>query len=286
MIPKVSVIIPNYNHANYLRQRIDSVLEQSYEDFEVIILDDCSPDDSRDIIKEYVNHPKISQIVYNEKNSGSTFKQWQKGIELARGEWIWIAESDDYCETDFLEKVLKSTVENDAVLGFSLSRFVNEKRELGRRRFPSVEGDVTDGKEYVKNKLLYSNHIYNASMVVFKKDCLDRGIFKTIESFKYAGDWVFFADLAKKGKITEVKEYLNYFRRHSQNVTGSAMKKGLSFTEGLTAVKMIKKGLKINEYRFVRLWFSKLDKFSEEFDYSKYSKFKIKIQIIYTALVR
>lgn len=92
---KVSVIIPNYCHARFLNRRIDSVLNQTYGDFEVIILDDCSSDNSRDIIETYRHHPRVSHIVYNEKNSGSTFIQWDKGFELAQGEYIWIAESDD-----------------------------------------------------------------------------------------------------------------------------------------------------------------------------------------------
>ena len=98
----VSVIIPNYCHARFLNQRIDSVLNQTYSDYEVIILDDCSTDNSREIIESYRNHPKISHIVYNEKNSGSTFIQWEKGFELARGEYIWIAESDYVARSTFL----------------------------------------------------------------------------------------------------------------------------------------------------------------------------------------
>src|SRR5688572_1870647 len=102
----VTVIIPNYNHASYLRQRIESVLNQTYKNIELIILDDCSTDNSREIIEKYRGHPKVSHIVYNEKNSGSTFKQWKKGIELAKGEWIWIAESDDWCEHTLLENLV------------------------------------------------------------------------------------------------------------------------------------------------------------------------------------
>jgi glycosyltransferase involved in cell wall biosynthesis len=77
-MPKVSVIIPNYNHARYLRGRIESVLRQTYRDFEVILLDDCSTDDSRSILGEYVKDPRV-RIDFNEVNSGSTFKQWNKG---------------------------------------------------------------------------------------------------------------------------------------------------------------------------------------------------------------
>lgn len=113
---KISVIIPNYNHSQYLKQRIDSVLNQTYRDFEVIILDDNSKDNSREIIQHYHGHPKISHIIYNEVNSGSTFKQWEKGIELANGEYIWIAESDDYCDSNFL-KIMYQRFKDDDKLG-------------------------------------------------------------------------------------------------------------------------------------------------------------------------
>lgn len=87
---KVSVIIPNYCHAAYLEQRIDSVLSQTYQDFEVIILDDNSPDDglSRMVIEKYRENLSESHIVYNEENSGCTFEEYDKGISFAEGEYI------------------------------------------------------------------------------------------------------------------------------------------------------------------------------------------------------
>lgn len=123
----VSVIIPNYCHARFLNQRIDSVLNQTYRDYEVIILDDCSTDNSREIIESYRNHPKISHIVYNEKNSGSTFIQWEKGFELARGEYIWIAESDDVARSTFLEECMNAfSSYSDVSIVFSDCLFVDE----------------------------------------------------------------------------------------------------------------------------------------------------------------
>ena len=71
--PKVSVIIPSYNHAAYLSQRIESILYQTYTDFELIILDDCSPDNSREIISRYAAAHANVQAIFNEVNSGSTF---------------------------------------------------------------------------------------------------------------------------------------------------------------------------------------------------------------------
>src|SRR4028118_950123 len=101
-MPEVSVIVPNFNHAPFLKQRFDSILGQDYENLELIILDDCSVDNNREIIDQYRNHPKVTEVVYNDFNSGSTFRQWKKGLELAKGKWIWIAESDDYANPGFL----------------------------------------------------------------------------------------------------------------------------------------------------------------------------------------
>ena len=121
----VSVIIPNYCHAPYLRQRIDSVLAQSYPDFEVVLLDDCSTDGSREVIERYRNHPRIKQIVYNDRNGGSAFAQWRKGFALTQGEYIWIAESDDYADPAFLERcVAARSTRRDGRSGKSAMRDV------------------------------------------------------------------------------------------------------------------------------------------------------------------
>ena len=133
--PKVSVIIPNYNHEKYLDERIQSVLNQTYTDFEVIILDDVSMDNSKEVIERYRCNPHVSHIVYNTENSGSTFKQWTKGFNLAKGELIWIAESDDSCSPKILETLVGEFEKDDQlVLAYSLSMFIDE---YGNQRKPA-----------------------------------------------------------------------------------------------------------------------------------------------------
>ena len=78
-MPRVSVIVPNYNHARFLPKRIESILNQTFQDFELILLDDCSTDDSRSILSSYASDPRVT-IEFNKVNSGSTFKQWNKGV--------------------------------------------------------------------------------------------------------------------------------------------------------------------------------------------------------------
>ena len=96
-MPAVSVIVPNYNHARFLRRRIDTILGQTFLDFELILLDDCSTDNSRDILTAYADDSRV-RIEFNATNSGSTFKQWNKGVRLGKGKYVRIAESDDYAD--------------------------------------------------------------------------------------------------------------------------------------------------------------------------------------------
>lgn len=228
----VSVIIPNYNHAPYLKERIDSVLKQSYQDFEVIILDDCSTDNSREIINSYAGNPKISNIVFNEVNSGSTFKQWQKGFELAKGEFIWIAESDDVAHPDFLDKMMKEFGKYpNAVLGFSSMIRINERSEnLGIIPLKTRGHNPMDGRAFIKDNMLFGCHILNASSAVLKKDSLSQ-ITQDFVDFKASGDYLFWIEIANTGQVLKVEEGLDYFRHHSNKVTPRAVATGLQFKE-------------------------------------------------------
>ena len=230
----VSVIIPNYNHALFLNQRIDSVLNQTFQDFELIILDDCSTDNSKEVIEQYRNHPKISAIVYNEQNSGSTFKQWQKGIELAKGEFIWIAESDDFSSSTFLEKVYSYIVSNKIRIAFSDSIMVDGSKiteEKGSFLLPQLipfvnwqESQIFPFGETSANYFSQTCLIYNASSVIFHKSLIQYLVHSL--PYKLVGDMAFWANIALKENIGFVAEGLNYFRTHAStvrsNVNGSA----------------------------------------------------------------
>lgn len=251
-IPIVSVILPNYNHSQYLKQRIDSVLNQTYQDFELIILDDFSTDTSRDIIKEYESHSKVSNIIYNEKNSGSTFVQWQKGFELASGEYIWIAESDDYAENTFLEKLVGELLQDKtAVIAFSHSQIIDSENEIldqnwDRVRLPNMpKVSHFEGNDFIKARMLFNNSIYNASMVVFKKSALGQ-ISDSYSTLTYSGDWLFWIDVCMQGKVIRYNEKLNYFRQHEQKVTPRAEAKGVRFTEGKIILEHLIKILKLS----------------------------------------
>lgn len=225
MNPKVSIIIPSYNHATFLIQRLESVFNQTFQDFEVILLDDKSTDESVTVLEMYANHPKVSHFIVNDENSGTPFKQWQRGIQLAQGKYIWIAESDDYCELTFLSKLMKCTDEDSLIgIAYCQTNDVNEKGNYLRHRInytsrfqPNIwEKDfVKDGQEFVESYLSFFNVIPNASAVIFKKKLVEDSIFSTsLMQMKMCGDWYFWIHIALKSKVCFLAETLNHFREH------------------------------------------------------------------------
>lgn len=230
----VSVIIPNYNHEKYLSQRLDSVFNQTYSNFEVILLDDYSPDSSRAILLEYAQNEKVSHCIFNESNSGNTFKQWAKGISLAKGDLIWIAETDDYCDTTFLEKLVKQFQSDpQIVLAYSQSSRVSEFGEITGNWIDHTNdldsnlfqhNFTMDANKFIEQFLIYKNVIPNASAVVFKKEAVNiNKHFDTAPEFRYCGDWMFYLKLIANKKIAFVSESLNNFRYHSGSVIAKAV---------------------------------------------------------------
>ncbi|MEO8795742.1 MAG: glycosyltransferase [Daejeonella sp.] len=241
-MPKISVIIPNYNHAPFLRQRIDSVLSQTFQDFELIILDDNSTDNSKEIIEGYRGNARVAHIAYNETNSGSTFLQWEKGLMLAGGELVWIAESDDVMENTFLEKAVLAFTNNVSLGLFQCaSRWIDEKGVV--HDFDAVEDASRGykGRDFILQKMIRGNHIYNASAVVFKKSLVSLPLSKNITRLTYCGDWIFWIKILQQSELFYLNENLNSFRTHAHNVSGGAKKKGLLFLEGIKVYGFIKK---------------------------------------------
>ena len=221
--PLVSVIIPNYNHARYLEQRLNSVFNQTYQNFEVIILDDCSTDNSLEVINRYKDNPHLSQIVVNETNSGSTFKQWNKGIHLAKGEVVWIAESDDYCELNMLEELVKVMVKKDCVLAFSSCVIADERGVHASKTHGTY---YYSGRDFVSKWMSTGCIVSNASGAIFKRSALSH-ISDDYMQYKQCGDYMFWTMIAGQGKIAYVNKNLTYWRIYNASVTPKNISSGI-----------------------------------------------------------
>ncbi|MBQ7454494.1 MAG: glycosyltransferase, partial [Selenomonadaceae bacterium] len=129
--PLISVIVPNFNHAPFLRERLKTIYAQTYKNFEVILLDDASTDSSRDILREYQQlHADNTRLIFNAQNSGGVFNQWRKGLEAARGDLIWIAESDDFSAENFLSEMVPAFADDAIQLAFCRSDFIQDGQKI------------------------------------------------------------------------------------------------------------------------------------------------------------
>ena len=251
--PLVSVIIPNYNYERYLKLRIDSVLNQSFEDFEVILLDDASTDGSAEVIKKYQSHPKVSEIIFNKENSGSPFVQWMKGVKMARGKLIWIAEADDLSSPDFLVTCIARLQEfPEAVACMVGSCFIDSSGAKIERKcnywdkkksYTDVGYRCINGQFYASHKLYWSNCIQNTSATIFRRDAAMRLVHSPFLSMRSAGDWLFWFQMAMQGSIVETYEKLNYFRIHEKKVTEKAKKGGSGIKEDIAVIHYMEQHL-------------------------------------------
>ena len=252
----VSVIIPNYNHAPYLKQRIDTVLNQTFQDFEVIILDDCSTDNSKEVIESYAHHPKMSHIIFNTTNSGSPFLQWEKGINLAKGKYVWIAESDDWCEPSLLEDLMEGIQKDpDCVISYCQMYYINGENKIKWQSNHKYLSEVVDSNTFIQDYLAVKVSIYNASMAIFKRESFKK-VSRDFTTFKFSGDRLFWIEVARQGKTHISGKVLNYFRKHDKDVSGKAFSSGLNFIEEIKIINWMYKEQLIND-RIYALAFKK-----------------------------
>ena len=222
--PRVSVVVPNFNYARYLPVRLKSILDQSFKDFEIIYIDDASSDHSVDIAKEYLRN-RDAQILVNRENSGCVFPLWNKGFSLARGEFVWIAESDDCADPGFLEQLVPILAgDRNLGLAYCQSLLVDEHdRETGTmlsytdRLWPGrwAQSFRARGRDEAARYLVHRNTIPNASAVLFRREAfMETG--GVPPGVNLCGDWMTYVGIMRKWDLFFLAKNLNYFRLHSQ----------------------------------------------------------------------
>jgi glycosyltransferase involved in cell wall biosynthesis len=216
----VTAIVPNYNHARFLRRRLESIYNQTCPNLRVILLDDASTDNSREILEEYRHHPLTQTIVYNGANSGSPFLQWQKGLSLVENEWVWIAESDDWCETNFLESLSEALSVPDCVLAYAQLYWADEGGEIIKNASPSETPAWYEGKAFVRDHLLGWNRLQNAGMLVFRLAAAKVASTNWIK-MRQAGDFWLWAEIAAQGRVYGIGKALCYLTKHNQSTTAN-----------------------------------------------------------------
>ncbi len=227
--PLVSIVVPCFNHEKFIQQRLDSILAQTYTHYELILLDDASSDRSAEFLRSFSeSHPDRTQLILNTTNSGSPFCQWKRGLTAARGELIWIAETDDFCEPSFLETLVPSFFNQGVMLAFCQTAFVASDGvdevwsmaqyipELSARTW--TKSFTSSVASLVSTIWSRRNLIPNVSAALFRKPhqlaLLDDPQW---QSMRVCGDWWFYLEISRGGLVAYSAATVNYYRQHGNN---------------------------------------------------------------------
>ena len=230
--PSISVILPYYNHEQFIYKRLESIIDQQIPIKEIIALDNNSTDNGFDMVTDLLKNQDVFdfRILRNEINNGNVFKQWYKGVTNSTSDYIWITETDDYANGNFLSELLPMLNKPDVVIATSNSKLVNEKNEilsLSNSVFEGIKNIhrfkssyVNDGLVEIYEAIGTYNSIPNVSACLFRRKdlllALDT-LGDTLFDFKYAGDWLVYVQLLTQGSIAYNPNSLNYFRQHQKS---------------------------------------------------------------------
>lgn len=274
--PKVSVIVPNYNHGQFLGQRIESILAQTYENLDVLVLDDCSNDNSRDVITEFCEkYPGRVRSLFNDRNSGNVFRQWRKGVENSDGDLIWICESDDFCEPDFLEILVRNFKDRSVNIAFGRIQFSDRdgrfKSGLDNYREgaePGIWADPTvrPASLWFASGFGVNNVIANVGGCVMRRQSLLQSVWEEAETYSILGDWFLYCHLAGGGQIAYEPTAIAYFRQHGGNTSVTSFTKPSYYDEHQRLMILLKQRWDVPE--------ATVDKFIGKVSF-QYSHFKL-----------
>lgn len=241
--PKVSVIVPSFNHAAYLPQRLDSIFAQTYPNFEVILLDDGSSDGSREILRTYAErNPAKVQCSFNEGDPRGVFRQWQKGLALATGDLIWIAESDDCCSENFLAELVRFFRNPAIKLAFARTEFIRGTPPVLLQDLAGYLGDLDLGpwdRPFIRSAHALvtggwarMNIVPNVSGAVFRHPGgLALLADPQLLDMRLCGDWIFYLTIARGGLVGYSPDAVNGYRQHARNSSVGARGDDASYRE-------------------------------------------------------
>lgn len=215
MAPLISVIMPVYNAEDYIKTAIESILNQTEADYELIIIDDCSDDGTSDIIRSYANIDKRIRIIRNEHNSGIVYSL-NCGLKMASGKYIARMDADDYSDITRFEKQIKYLeINSNVVLCGTWTRNVGANK---------YEWRIKDNEMQLSIRLLFHTVIAHPTFMI-RKSFLDKYHLAYDESYYPAEDYAFLSEIVKHSNIGLVHSELLRYRVHSKQI--SEVKKSL-----------------------------------------------------------
>ncbi|MCG3770067.1 MAG: Spore coat polysaccharide biosynthesis protein SpsA [Nitrosomonadaceae bacterium] len=220
----VTVVVASYNHAEFLMQRMESLIAQTYPGLEILVIDDCSTDNSIEVLRRYQFHPKVNLVV-REKNGGWVAVSNQ-GLELATGEFVIFANCDDDCDPCMIQRLVDAMNRNPtAGIAFCCSLLVDAhniglgddfvvREPLFRVR--CATDTLLSGAE-MGRFLLHSCVIPNLSAALIRRTCF-ASVGNLSPAYRVCCDWDLFFRISARYDVAYIAESLNRFRQHRTTI--------------------------------------------------------------------
>ncbi len=220
--PVVSIITPTYNHQTYIRQCIESVLAQTMTNWEQLVIDDGSTDNTPKIIKEFKD-PRIRYVRQDHIGIWGLGETYNKALKMARAELIAILEGDDFWPPDKLEKQIPSFDDKGVCLTWGIGVNVNaDGKPISRQKYKHTAPSILRSARQLTTKLLARNFVTPSVTVMIRREALLPDGFQQPAHVPFV-DYPTWFKLVSKGKFCFIDSVLGYWRRHSRQMTASRM---------------------------------------------------------------
>lgn len=212
----ISIAMATYNGEKYLHKQIDSILTQDYQNFELIIRDDCSTDSTKDILKQYLEKDKRIKVIFGEENLGFR-KNFEIVIKQCSGDYIAFADQDDVWTEDHLS-VLFDNIGTNECIGANAELVDCDLKSLGATTFTGNGMTIVPDKDLLRRHLVHSNCIQGAACMISKS--IVHKIIPIPENIKWHDYWVALVASMNRGCVYTDRVILKY-RQHGNNVTSN-----------------------------------------------------------------
>lgn len=206
MSPKVSVIMPVYNAEHYLKESVESILNQTFQDFEFIIIDDCSTDRSWQIIGEYAARDPRIVALQNEQNLKDAGTR-NRGMDIAKGQYLAVQDADDISLPERLEKQVRHLDENPHIGALGVGAYYIDQQGRFARRFM-----IFDSPDTVEARLSVMDPLVHSSMMIRRELMQQIGGYDA--AHYYVADYIAWAALMKRTRISCLPHYLLLYRQY------------------------------------------------------------------------
>lgn len=256
--PRVSLVVPSYNYARYLDERITSLLNQTFTDFELVITDDASTDNSRAVIAKYAADHRI-RTLYFEKNSGSVYQRWNDGGAVARGEFIMFPGADDSCHPTMLERLV-GLLDAHPGVGMAYSQvWITDSagKRLHTKQYADDPGHwaadyVNDGIDECRRYLYLRNTIPTASSLLMRRKLYEE-VGPWDVSLQLSADWMLYAKMLLRAGIAYVADPLVEFRTHPRTSRSTSTKSLRHVDDDYRVTAFIARAVHLDEPRRERV---------------------------------